>query len=230
MDVTFFSFWSVSSETPLTVALLIGIFLLVVGLLLLLLPRSERRSQKSTAFKRSRASPTVLPGYRIRSEQARASRQFLSVPRIAVLDPQRGSQPTATDAVAGPETLSITAAAQGHPDALGDAPTLPFSLLPEAEQAPMEPGRAEAEEVDQAALITLDQPGSPAMPAEEPPEDSPSQPEQFPAPPIPDDTAAARAAPTLPADLEDTEPDGAPAPEAAAASVEPAPPEPEADD
>ena len=235
MDVTFFSFWSVSSETPLTVALLIGIFLLVVGLFLLLLPRSERRSQKSTAFKRSKASPTVAPGYRIRSEQAKAPRQFLSVPRIAVLDPQRGSHPTATEAGAGPETLSITAA-QDQPDALGDAPTLPFSLLPEAEQTPMEPGGAEAEEVDQAPLITLDQPGSPAMPAvEAPPEqeqdtNSRSQPEQLPAPAVPDDTADAPAVPALPADLEDAEPDGASASESAAAQAELAPPEPEADD
>lgn len=241
MDGTFFSFWSVSSETPLTVALLIGIFLLAVGSLLLLLPRSERRSQKSRAFKRSRAAPTVMPGYRIRSEQARAPRQFLSVPRIAVLDPQRGSQPTTPEAGASSETLSITAGAQDQPDALDDAPTLPFSLLPEAGQPLTEPEEAETEEADQAALITLDQPGSPAMPAEEPlPEQeqdtkSRSQPEQLPAPlsaaapPVPDDTAAAPAAPALPADLEDAEPDGAPAPESAA-PVEPAPPEPEAAD
>lgn len=234
MDGTFFSFWSVSSETPLTVALLIGIFLLVVGLLLLLLPRSERRSQKSRAFKRSRAAPTVLPGYRIRSEQARAPRQFLSVPRIAVLDPQRGSQPASPDASAITEVFSITEGTQDQSDAPDDAPTLPFPLLPEAEQPLTEPEEAETEEADQATLITLDQPGLPAMPAEEtPPEDSRSQPEQPPAslsaaaPPIPDNTPAALAAPPLPADLEDTEPDGAPAPESAAAPVEPAPPEPE---
>lgn len=247
MDVTFFSFWSVSSETPLTVALLIGIFLLVVGLLLLLLPRSERRSQKSTAFKRSKASPTVVPGYRIRSEQARVPRQFLSVPRIAVLDPQRSSHPTSTAAVASTEAFSITAEAQDHPDALDDAPTLSFSLLAEAEQPPTKPGKEKAEEADQATLITLDQPGSIAMPAVDmPPEqeqetDSLSQPDSQPeqlteplsaaTPPVSDDTAPdAPAAPTLHADSDDTEPNGAPAPESAAAPLEPAPPEPEAAD
>jgi hypothetical protein len=154
---------AVSNETTIVLALLVGFLLLIAGLLLLLLPHAERRSRNPPRLRHSREAPSVLPGYRIRSEQARIPRRFLSVPHIAVLAPRQAHQSSPPAAAAA--TKEPSTAEREPSDALADDPTLVRPPLAAASQDRTLPETQPPGAIDQATIITLDHPVSTTPPA-----------------------------------------------------------------
>jgi hypothetical protein len=132
MIALFFSLEMVASYPPVEIGLLVGGLLLVIGLLLLLIPRSEQRLSRPHFWSQPRTPKGAKPGRRILSEEAKVSRgshHFLSVPPITLVNPQQENRPLSSTAAATIVTDAPAAPLTGSGvEAVGSLKTAPFPL------------------------------------------------------------------------------------------------------
>ncbi len=153
-----------STGALVTLALVVGLGLALVGLLLLAFSQANQRPRQSrrqpSPHRQQRSAPTFLPGRRIQGEEAKRPRQWLEVQRISALS---GTRTTPSSAASVSEALA-------SPDSSAEAQTT--DLLPEAAlplppetASPLAPAEATDEATDNEPTLSLLQ-QTPAVPTE----------------------------------------------------------------